>query len=149
MLLIFVESMNDLLACSVASVMSDSLDPVDYSLSGLSMGILQARVLEWVALFSSRGSSQPRDRTRVSCIAGRFFTIEPPGKSQVNAYQSSKLKSTDIRQPAQSHIVNSNIPPWLLAQNPFLYAPSFLVDFFIHSFICQNSSSCKWQIAKL
>ena len=100
MLLIFVESMNDLLACSVASVMSDSLDPVDYSLSGLSMGILQARVLEWVALFSSRGSSQPRDRTRISCIAGRFFTIEPPGKSQVNAYQSSKLKPTDIRQLA-------------------------------------------------
>ena len=64
------------------------------------MGILQARVLEWVALFSSRGSSQARDQTRVSCIAGRFFTTEPLGKSQVNAYQSSKLKSIDIRQLA-------------------------------------------------
>ena len=36
--------------------------------------ILQARVLEWVAVPFSRGSSQPRDRTQVSCVAGRFFT---------------------------------------------------------------------------
>ena len=40
----------------------------------LSMGILQARILEWVAIPSSRGSSQPRDQTQVSRIAGRFFT---------------------------------------------------------------------------
>ena len=37
-------------------------------------GILQARILEWVAISFSRGSSQPRDQTRVSCTAGRFFT---------------------------------------------------------------------------
>ena len=41
----------------------------------LSVGILQARILEWVAMPSSRGSSQARDQTQVSCIAGRFFTI--------------------------------------------------------------------------
>jgi len=41
----------------------------------LSMGILQARILEWVAMSSSRGSSQPRDQTQVSHITGRFFTI--------------------------------------------------------------------------
>ena len=41
----------------------------------LSMGILQARILEWVVTPSSRGSSQPRDRTEVSYIAGGFFTI--------------------------------------------------------------------------
>ena len=40
----------------------------------LSMGIPQARILEWVAMPSSRGSSQPRDRTQVSHIAGGFFT---------------------------------------------------------------------------
>ena len=39
------------------------------------MGILQARILEWAAMPSSRGSPQPRDQTRVSCMAGRFFTI--------------------------------------------------------------------------
>ena len=37
-------------------------------------GILQARILEWVAFPFSRGSSQPRDRTQVSHIAGGFFT---------------------------------------------------------------------------
>ena len=50
-------------------------DPMDYSLTGSSVhGILQARILEWVAISFSRGSSQPRNWTRVSCIAGRFFT---------------------------------------------------------------------------
>ena len=50
---------------------------MDYcSLPGYSVhGILQATVLEWVATPFSRGSSQPRDQTWVSCIAGRFFTI--------------------------------------------------------------------------
>ena len=38
-------------------------------------GILQARILEWVAISFSRGSSWPRDRTQVFCIAGRLFTI--------------------------------------------------------------------------
>ena len=38
-------------------------------------GFLQARMLEWVAFAFSRGSSQPRDGTQVSCIAGGFFTI--------------------------------------------------------------------------
>ena len=37
--------------------------------------ILQARILEWVAMPFPRGSSQPRDRTHVSCIAGGFFTV--------------------------------------------------------------------------
>jgi len=41
----------------------------------LSMGILQARILEWLAMHSSRGPSQPRDRTQVLFIADGFFTI--------------------------------------------------------------------------
>ena len=50
-------------------------DPMDYSLSGSSVhGIFQARVLEWVAISFSRGSSQPRNRNRVSSTAGRRFT---------------------------------------------------------------------------
>ena len=43
--------------------------------SPLSIGILQARKLEWVAMLSSRESSWPKNRTGVSYIAGRFFTI--------------------------------------------------------------------------
>ena len=58
------------------SVMSDSLDPKNCSPSGSSFHeILQARILEWVVMPSSRGSSQPRDGTWVSCIAGRFYTV--------------------------------------------------------------------------
>ena len=48
-------------------------NPIDYSPPGFSVhGILQARKLEWVAFPFSRGSSQPRDRTQVSCITGGF-----------------------------------------------------------------------------
>ena len=43
-------------------------------------GIFLAKILESVGISFSRESFQPRDRTRVSCIAGRFFTAEPPGK---------------------------------------------------------------------
>ena len=51
-------------------------DPMDCSLPGSSLhGILQARVLEWVAISFSRGSSQPRDRTQVSRIPGRRFNL--------------------------------------------------------------------------
>ena len=58
------------------SVMSDSVTPWTAALQApLSMGILQQRILEWVAMPSSRGSSQSRDRTQVSCIASRFFTV--------------------------------------------------------------------------
>ena len=53
-------------ACSVASVL---WDPKDCSLPGSSVhGILQARILEWVSMPSSRGSSRLRDRTRLSCV---------------------------------------------------------------------------------
>ena len=51
-------------------------DPMDCSLLGSSVhGILQTRILEWVAIPFSRVSSQPRDRTQVSHVAGRLFTI--------------------------------------------------------------------------
>ena len=50
-------------------------DPMDCSLPGSSVhGILQARILEWVAMPSSKGSSRPRDRTQVSHVSCRFFT---------------------------------------------------------------------------
>ena len=52
-------------------------NPMDYSPPGSSVhGILQERVLEWVAIALSRGSSRPMDQTQVSCTAGRFFTIQ-------------------------------------------------------------------------
>ena len=60
----------------VAQLCLTLCDPVDCSLPGSSVrGILQARVLERVAISFSRGSSWPRDRTQVSRIVGRRFTI--------------------------------------------------------------------------
>ena len=53
-------------------------NPMEYTVHG----ILQARILEWVAFPFSRGSSQPRDRTQVSCIAGRFFTTRATREAQ-------------------------------------------------------------------
>ena len=51
-------------------------DPMDCSTPGSSVhGILQASMLEWVAMPFPRGSSQPRDRTQVSHTACRFFTV--------------------------------------------------------------------------
>ena len=59
-------------------------DPMDYSPPGSSVhGILQVRMLEWVAILFFRGSSQLRDWTWVSHVAGRFFTIEPSEKLKI------------------------------------------------------------------
>ena len=59
----------------------------------LSMGILQARTLEWVAIHSLlQRFSLPRDRTQVSCISGRFFLpSEPPWKLNMVAYCTNKI----------------------------------------------------------
>ena len=54
----------------VAQLCLTLCDPMDYIVHG----ILQARILEWVAIPVCRGFSQPSDQTQVSCIAGGFFT---------------------------------------------------------------------------
>ena len=63
--------------CLVAQSCLTLCDPMvaEDPMAPLSMGILQTRILQWVTMPSSRGSSLPRDQTQVSCIAGRFFTI--------------------------------------------------------------------------
>ena len=73
-----VTIVDNVLCCLSCSDVSDSLKPHGlYSLLGSSVhGILQARILEWVAISSSRGSSWPRDWTWVFCIEGRFFTLQ-------------------------------------------------------------------------
>ena len=58
-------------------------------------GILQARVLEWVAISFSRGSSQPRDRTQVFCIPGRRFNLWATGEAPkfvVICYSSNRAQ---------------------------------------------------------
>ena len=56
-------------------------------------GILQARILEWVAILFSRGSSQPRDQTQVSRIAGGFFTNWAIREALISLIQFSSLQS--------------------------------------------------------
>ena len=58
--------------------MSSFCDSMDYTVCG----ILQARILEWLAFSFSRRSSQPRDQTQVSCIAGGFFTSQATREAQ-------------------------------------------------------------------
>ena len=75
------------LPCSLPGDFPTLCVPMDCDLPGSSVhGILQARILEWVAMPSSRGFSRPRDQTCIfcgSCITGRFFATQPPGEAQV------------------------------------------------------------------
>ena len=76
---LLLQGIGSLRAVHSPSVMSNSLRPMNLAHQApLSMGILQARTLEWVAMPSSRGSSQPRGQTEVSHTAGGFFTIWVP-----------------------------------------------------------------------
>ena len=68
-------------------------DPMDYTVHG----ILQARILEWVAFPFSRGSSQPRDRTQVSHIVGGFFTSWATTQTNLD----SIFKSRDTTLPTK------------------------------------------------
>ena len=79
--------------CVCVQRVSNSLHPMDY----IVQGILQARILEWVAFPFSRGPSQYRDQTQVSRIAGRFFTTEPQGKlTQLKNRKILYLRSTCV-----------------------------------------------------
>ena len=83
---IFVSPVNNVVrsACMLAQSCLTLCDPMDCSPSGSSVhGIFQAKILEWVATCSSRGSSPARNQIHVSCVSciGRhILTVEPPGK---------------------------------------------------------------------
>ena len=88
--------------CLVAQSCLTLCNPTDCSPPGSSVhGILQARMLEWVAMPSSRGSSQPRDRTQISCIVGRFFTIQTTKEVPKHAPEQN-LKYTILVMPWHS-----------------------------------------------
>ena len=75
----FFEEANWISDLTCAQLCPTLCNPMDCSLPGFSVhGILQARILEWVAIPFSRGSSLLRDWTWVSWFAGRFFTVWTP-----------------------------------------------------------------------
>ena len=78
------------------------VDPVDCSLPGSFIhSILQARILEWVAISFSRGSSQPRDQTQASHIGGRCFNLwatrEAPVFLKVSHFMEKEIKQNDTK----------------------------------------------------
>ena len=123
--------------------------PMDCSPPGSSVhGILQARILEWVAIPFSRGSSWPRDWTQVSCIAGGFFTVWatrethtrtfwflPPLKTQPHSFFLPSLPCLLFHRVLLHG--SNNVPMGTLAPVCFVY-PSLLhnplVDFSTESF---------------
>ena len=85
--------------CLVIQSCPTLCDPMDGSLPGPSVrGILQARILEWVAVLSFRGSSQPRDQTQVSRVAGGFFTLWATREAhKQHLIQQGKIKAFLLR----------------------------------------------------
>ena len=77
----YAHTMKYFCCCLVTKSCLTLCDSMGCSLPGSSVhGISQAKILEWVAVSFSRLSSQLRDWIHVSCLAGKFFTTEPPGK---------------------------------------------------------------------
>ena len=90
--------------CESCSVVSDSLLPE----------ILQARILEWVAVPFSRGSSQPRDRTRVSCLAGGFFTNWAIREAQLKGMSIWVVRAYQVPEQVNEKKCKSYIPSSIL-----------------------------------
>ena len=108
------ETEHDSLPCSpciskIAQSCPTLCDPVDCSPPGSSVhGILQARILEWVAISFSRGSSQPRDQTHVSRIAGRCLSSNlPSGHNITSGRTVQRFPLEKIKR--EKHFKNVNI----------------------------------------
>ena len=72
-------------------------------------GILQAKIVECVAIPFSRGSSRPKDRTQVSSLAGEFFTTEPPGGARKCMRVAANLSNNEC-------VIRDNVPSTLSAR---------------------------------
>ena len=88
-------------------------------------GILQARILEWVAMPSSRGSSQPRDQTQASHIAGGLFTGWATREAYVAAAAKSLQSCPTLCGPIVGSPLGSAVPGILQARTLEWVAISF------------------------
>ena len=103
-------------------------DPWTVARQALSVhGILQARILKWVAIPFSRGSSQPRDRTQVFCIASRFFTVWATREAFYDTVQFNRSVMSDSLRPHESQHTRPPCP-----------SPTPRV----HSYSCLSSQWC-------
>ena len=93
-------------------------------------GILQARILEWVAVSFSRGSSQPRDGTQVSLIAGEFFCKNSPAMREMNSLPAEPLGKPKNTGMGSLYLLQGIFPTQesncgLLHCRQILYQPSY------------------------
>ena len=97
--------------------------PMDCSPPGSSVpGALQARVLEWIAIPSFRGSSRPRDQTCNCCLAGKFFPTATPGKPHCLPYQGAKQsheKFQNSGRRAKTKLLGHLWPSWAAVGRPW------------------------------
>ena len=101
-------------SCSVAKSCLTLCDPMDSSPLGSSVhGISQTRILEWVAISFSRGSSWLRDWTHISWLAGRFFTTELPEKSPQMTLAQSCLTLCDPMDSTVHGILQARVLEWV------------------------------------
>ena len=104
------------------------------SLPGSSVhGILQARILEQLAIPSSKGSCPPRDRTRVSCIVGRRFTV---WATREGAGSSNSLLFTRITMSRTSLWSSSHNHTWVLERPQLWLYGSLSAKWYLCSLIC-------------
>ena len=126
-------------ACVVAQSCPTLCIPMDCSSPGSSVhGILQERILEWVAISFSRGSSQPRSQTGISYIAGEFFTAEPPGKSPSSPYQLSVATHANCQRSSNSLSLSTHIFVPLACPRHPIRAPRHSV------LISLTETGCHW-----
>ena len=87
-------------------------------------GSLQARILQWVAIFFSRGSSRPRDRTHVSCIAGRRFNLWATVPLEIRAHHWRAVHGNGEHLQSSSYRYTGKV--W---GKPLLQVPSDMAKF--------------------
>ena len=137
-------------------------NPLDCSSPGSSVhGILQERILEWVAIPFSRGSSQPRDRTWVSCIVGRFSTVwatremeemifhplhKPSGWPSLEVWR----KGLELEGNCKLWFMRIVFSSWLVAflSSLLSFLLPLLLSFFQLSFLSLSFCLVKWRALK-
>ena len=124
----------------VAQLCPSICNPVDCSPPGFSVHeILQARVLEWVAIPFSRASSWPRDWTPVSCIAGKCSTTWATRKTpHLSLYQPYALPLAIMQCPL------TFLDYWWLLSRPNEHREILIFAFFLTSVFLQRHQACLW-----
>ena len=113
-------------------------------------GILQAVVLEWVSIPFSRGSSQPREWTQVSCIAGRFFTVWATREAHMSLYICHNHRMCNRVAPTVNPEVNYGL--WCSDADPFKYKhiPLMRVTCWLGGRLSMGGGGrCVWELSVL